>query len=95
MKDNYMVFVLLAVLITPFLPNLLKAKCPDCGKRKLDTIDFGSESEEGRQFAERYITGFSCRHCQAKFWKEKSGPLKPGLPVIEKTADEVNAGKSS
>lgn len=88
-----MVFVLLAVLITPFLPNLLKAKCPDCGKRKLDSVDMGAESEEGRKLAERYITCFCCRNCQAKFWKEKSGPLNPGLPVIDSTASEVNAGE--
>ncbi len=74
MKDSYMIFVLLAVMITPFLPQLLKAKCPTCAKRKLETLDNETtlSQEEGK-----YITYFNCKACQVRFKREKSGPIEP------------------
>lgn len=72
MKDYYMIFVLAAVLITPFLPGLLRAKCPSCNKRSLLSLQSPEE-------ANNYISTFQCKSCQKDFHKEKSGPLKEGL----------------
>jgi hypothetical protein len=73
MKDSYMIFVLLAVMITPFLPQLLKPKCPSCTKRKLETLEneTATSQEEGK-----YITYFNCKACQGRFKREKSGPIE-------------------
>ena len=73
MKDYYMIFVLVVVLLTPFLPNLVKAKCPSCGKRKL----VSQELEEGQAEAGRFLSAFLCKGCGQEFQREKSGPLEP------------------
>ncbi len=39
MKDWHWVLVFASILITPFLPALMKAKCPECKKRKLNSLD--------------------------------------------------------
>jgi hypothetical protein len=39
MKDWQGVLVFASILITPFLPALMKAKCPECKKRKLNSLD--------------------------------------------------------
>ncbi len=72
MKDSFMIFVIMAVLITPFLPNFLKAKCPNCGRRKLDALEQANEPEEPT-----YITYFACKNCEMRFQRDKSGPLVP------------------
>ncbi|MBS1992849.1 MAG: hypothetical protein JSS86_20675 [Cyanobacteria bacterium SZAS LIN-2] len=67
LKDSYMIFVLLAILVTPFLPVLLKGKCPKCGKRKLETVE--------KADAGPYISHHTCSACKTNFTREKSGPL--------------------
>lgn len=74
MKDSHMLFVLAAILITPFLPFILKGKCPGCGKRKLETIE-AAAAGDGRE-ANPFIAYFQCKACQLKFVRERSGPLK-------------------
>lgn len=83
MKDSYMIFVILAVLITPFLPNFLKAKCPNCGLRKLDTLEpetlaaHNIDATAPESDSPKYITYFACKNCEVRFQREKSGPLVP------------------
>jgi len=72
MKDSYMIFVLLAILVTPLLPALLKGKCPNCGKRKLETAEGAADKGQSP-----YISYFSCSACHSKFMRDKSGPLQP------------------
>lgn len=82
MKDSYMVFVLLAVMITPFLPQLLKGKCPVCGKRRLEALEAcpdGTDSDPGP-----YISYHTCKNCCKIFRRVKSGPLT----VVEPTSGE-------
>jgi len=74
MQDSYMIFVLLAVLVTPLLPGLLKAKCPNCNKRKLETIE---ASQTASRRPNPHIAHFSCSACQSKFMRDKSGPMQP------------------
>ena len=74
MKDSYMVFVLFAVLITPFLPQLLKAKCPSSNKRKLDSVESPASADKAAD-EQRFVTYFKCKACDADFSREKSGPL--------------------
>jgi len=72
MKDWHMLIVVLIVMLTPFLPFVLKGKCPRCGKRKLE----GVEPAAGAS-ANPYIAYFNCAACQAQFVREKSGPMQP------------------
>lgn len=72
MKDSYMIFVLLAVMITPFLPQLLKGKCPSCGKRKLEALDSAPDGAEETPF----LSYHACKNCLTNFRREKSGPLQ-------------------
>lgn len=71
MKDSYMVFVLLAVMITPFLPQLLKGKCPACGKRRLEALEVCPDGGEPDPF----ISYHTCKNCCKNFRRVKSGPL--------------------
>ncbi len=74
MKESFMIFVIMAVILTPFLPSLLKGKCPNCGKRKLDT--FEPELAEAPPPG-TYMAYFSCQNCEMRFERNKSGPLVP------------------
>ncbi len=73
MKDNYMLFVLLAVMLTPFFPILLKSKCPKCNKRKLEHLETVNKEVKN---SKTYITYYHCHNCDADFQRNKSGPLK-------------------
>lgn len=74
MKDSYMIFVILAVLFTPFLPLILKSKCPSCGKRKLEKL--GTEILEAADASKKYLTKYRCHACLKHFEQEKSGKLQ-------------------
>lgn len=73
MKDGYMIFVILVVLFTPFLPLFLKSKCPSCGKRKLEKL--GTEAVETVDSSKTFVTRYRCHACLKHFQQEKSGPL--------------------
>jgi hypothetical protein len=72
MKDWHMLIVVLIVMLTPFLPLILKGKCPKCGKRKLETSEENTNASPNP-----FIAYLSCTACNAKFLREKSGPLQP------------------
>jgi len=73
MKDWHWFIVLGSILITPLLPYILRARCPQCGRRKLQSLDtFRSEREKEAT----YITFHQCDHCKCIFRQEKSSPLK-------------------
>ncbi len=74
MKDSYMIFVILAVLFTPFLPLVLKSKCPSCGKRKLEKL--GTEILEVANASKIFMTRYRCHACLKHFEQEKSGKLQ-------------------
>ncbi|MBP7862276.1 hypothetical protein KA183_11380 [bacterium] len=78
MKDGYMIFVILAVLFTPFLPLVLKSKCPLCGKRKLEKL--GTEIVKGEDASKVYVTRYRCHACMKHFEQEKTGKLKEASP---------------
>lgn len=72
MKDGFMILVLILVMITPMFPFLLKSKCPNCKKRKLEHLDT-EQRGEGRKMT--YITSYHCHACGEDFEQNKSGPL--------------------
>jgi transposase-like protein len=76
MKDSHMLFVLLAILVTPFLPFILKGKCPSCAKRKLESLE---QPPAGFQSAEPnpFLSYYRCKNCRTQFVRERSGPLTP------------------
>ena len=75
MKDSHMLFVLLAILVTPFLPFILKGKCPNCSRRKLESLEQSPQAVSGVE-PNPFVSYFSCKNCQAQFMRERSGPLQ-------------------
>lgn len=74
MKDWHWVLVFASILITPFLPALMKAKCPECKIRKLSSLetlrDFAAAGEE-----RIYNTFHRCDACLAYFKQANSKSL--------------------
>lgn len=96
MKDGFMILVIIAVMLTPMFPILLKSKCPCCGKRKLEHLETSNEEVNGKK---RYITFYRCHNCENKFERNKSGPLKQvpkpveavELPLEEQPAESAKS----
>lgn len=87
MKDWHWVLVFASILITPFLPALMKAKCPDCKKRKLNSLetlrDYSAETEaEGSRV---YNTFHRCDACLSFFKQANSKPM------VKSSHDEYEA----
>lgn len=76
MKDLHWFIILGSVLITPLLPYLLKARCPGCGKRKMQSLDTLKQAC-GEGEAPSYVTFHRCEHCRSLFSQIRSGPLTP------------------
>lgn len=76
MKDFHWFIILGSILITPLLPYLLKARCPSCRKRKMQSLDTVKQTD-GDTGLTTYVTLHKCDHCQTLFRQEKSGPLTP------------------
>lgn len=74
MKDWHWILVFASILITPFLPALMKAKCPECKKRKLNSLDtlrdYNVEGEE-----RVYNTFHRCDACLTYFKAVNSKPM--------------------
>ena len=71
--DVFMLLVVLAVLGSPFLPILLKSKCPSCQKKKLEHLETVTPEVEGGK--KTFITLYHCHSCNKQFQRVKSGPL--------------------
>lgn len=75
MKDWHWILVFASILITPFLPALMKAKCPECKKRKLNSLetlrDYAATGEE-----RIYNTFHRCSACLAYFKAVNSKPME-------------------
>jgi hypothetical protein len=74
MQDSHMLIVVLIVLVTPFLPQILKGKCPSCKKRKLETLELADTAGKAQN---PYVAYFVCTACRSKFRREKSAPMEP------------------
>lgn len=70
MKDFHWYIVFATILLTPFLPLLLKIKCPACGKRKLHELETIHPGNEQMPEAEKttFVTFFACESCGGR-WK--------------------------
>ncbi|HEY9776862.1 MAG TPA: hypothetical protein V6C81_24070 [Planktothrix sp.] len=84
MKDLHWVFIFAAILITPFLPSLLRSKCPGCGKRRLQSLDTVRIMAESEESGFTYVTLYRCDKCAGRFKRTKSGDLETS------TSDEHN-----
>lgn len=73
MKDWHWFLILGSVMITPFLPLLLKSKCMSCGKRKLQSIDTLRLCPEGGDGSPTYLTFYKCDHCGQHFKRNRTG----------------------
>jgi len=76
MKDFHWIIVFAAILITPFLPSLLRSKCPACKKRKLQSLDTKKIHAEEEPSRFTYVTLYRCDACRALFKRTKSGALQ-------------------
>ncbi|HEY9712232.1 MAG TPA: hypothetical protein V6C72_02105 [Chroococcales cyanobacterium] len=77
LKDWHWIFVFAAILITPFLPAILRDKCPACKRRKLQSIETLKLLGEEGSSSYNYVTFYRCDRCSEYFKRNKSGPLKP------------------
>jgi hypothetical protein len=77
MKDFHWIIVFAAILITPFLPALLRSKCPGCKKRKLQSLDTVKVHADGESARFTYVTLYRCDSCGGCFKRLKSGELQP------------------
>ncbi len=76
MKDWHWIFVFAAILITPLLPNILREKCPSCGRRKLQSLEtLKVHSGDGPE-SFSYITFYRCDRCNSVFKRNKSDPME-------------------
>jgi hypothetical protein len=84
MKDLHWIFIFAAILITPFLPAMIRGKCPGCGKRKLQSLDTLKLHADSDSSPFTYITLYRCDSCDSLFKRTKSGSLE------QSTTDEHN-----
>jgi transcription elongation factor Elf1 len=73
MKEWYWILIFFLIVFTAFLPAVLKAKCPKCGKRKIVQVEGELDTEEP------YTYHFKCNQCEAQYKKVKSGPMEEKL----------------
>jgi hypothetical protein len=83
--DVFMLLVVIAVLGSPFLPILLKSKCPSCNKKKLEHLETVTPDLDGGK--RTFITLYLCHNCNKQFQRVKSGPLLE-IPVESQTQVE-------
>ena len=88
MKDGFMILVILAVMLTPMFPILLKSKCPKCKKRKLEHLETIKNEESQKN---SFITLYRCHSCETRFERHRSGPLKEVATPEEKESGLVSA----
>lgn len=74
MKDWHWFVVFAVILITPFLPSILKSKCPSCSKRKIEKLNTLRVRQEGDAFT--YLTFYRCHACDGYFKQVRSGSLE-------------------
>lgn len=86
MKDFHWYIVFGTILLTPFLPILLKAKCPACGKRKLHELETVPPGHEELPESEKntFVTFFLCENCGKRWKRVRTLKLQPAEdPVYE------------
>lgn len=76
MKDLHWILVFGSILITPFLPALLRAKCPSCRKRKLQSLDTLRVPSVDEKSGFTFIALYKCDFCEELFKKEKDGAIE-------------------
>lgn len=78
LKEWYWLVIWAALIAVAFAPTFLKAKCPTCKKRKLETIDLDQRTREDLQHQEHveFLTFFRCTACGARLMREKTAPYQ-------------------
>lgn len=89
MKDFHWFIILGAIMLTPFLPSLLRSKCPKCAKRKMQSLDTLKIHAEGEASKFTYVTLYRCDACKGLFKRIKSGALMPSSPDEHKMFAEA------
>jgi len=82
--DSFMMLVVLAVILSPFLPIVLKSKCPVCNKRKLEHLETVNMQEADKK---EFVTLYRCHNCKSDFERVRSGPLQ----LVEPEGDTLSA----
>lgn len=75
MKDLHWFIVFGLLLATPFLPSILKAKCPKCGKRKVQSLDTFKVPDDGEPSGYTFVALYRCDSCAELFKKIKEGQM--------------------
>lgn len=76
MKDLHWILVFGSILITPFLPALIKARCPSCTKRKIQSLENLRVPSQNESSGFTYIAFYQCENCGELFKKVKAGDFE-------------------
>lgn len=78
-KEWYWFAIVGSIVALGWAPSFLKGKCPACKKRKLTSviIDEQIRNELNTENTNKlFFTFYSCEACHARFYRERTGPLK-------------------
>ncbi len=76
MHDFLWFIVFALILVTPFLPVLLKTKCPSCATKKLDPLETVKLPSVEESSGITFVTTYQCKSCSKYFKQVKSGKLE-------------------
>lgn len=78
MKEWYWFVIFGAIFSMAFAPTFLKSKCPQCNKRKLETVDLDQRIREQLQEQEDkpFLTFYNCTACGARLLRERTSPFQ-------------------
>lgn len=82
-KEWYWFVIFGALIGIAFAPTFLKAKCPTCKKRKLETVDLEqSVREEIQEREDRpFLTFYKCTACGARLMRERSAAYEDASDI--------------
>jgi len=78
MKEWYWLVIFGALIAVAFVPSFLKAKCPNCKQRKLESVDLDAPIREELEQRESkpFLTFFRCTACGARLMRERTSPYQ-------------------
>jgi hypothetical protein len=90
LKEWYWGVIYAALIAVAFAPTLLKAKCPKCRKRKLETVDIDQRTREELQRREdaQFLTFYRCTACGARLMRQRTAPYQDASECRWKLAYE-------
>lgn len=78
LKEWYWFVILGALVAVAFCPLFLKAKCPNCKRRQLKSVDVNPDTRRMLEAPQQrgYLTFYRCDACDARVLQELSRPYE-------------------